>query len=165
MDDIRYQAYLDFKDAAQREDPEFILKTYGRVRCVLAKEERLLQRKLENPVHDRTGKPLNKRTIQKYRANVEQTKRHLQAKELAIRMLEKFGILGNERKSIDEILADYWPGKDIPIEDRAWIQALREIKKERDGWRAWRENIIHKIKTCQEDCPLIDFSKLIIQIY
>jgi hypothetical protein len=164
MDDIQYQAWLAFKDAAQRKDPEFIFTTYERVKYALAKEERLLHRKLENPVHDRTGKPLNKHTIQKYKTQVEQTRRFLKAKELAIRMLRKFGILGNERKSIDEILADYWPGKDIPIEDRAWVQALREIKKERDGWRAWRENMIHKMKTCQEDCPLIDFCKLIMQI-
>jgi len=118
---------------------------------------------LRNPVHYHTGKPLHEQTIQEYKADLKRTTKWLRALEIALEMLKKYGFMGNGKKSINEILSAY-PERDVSPEDAPWIEALREIKKERGEFRAWRESMIHKIKTCQEDCPLKEFCKSIMRI-
>jgi len=155
MNDIQYQALREFKHIADREDPEFIFEAQKNVTSVLNREQKRYRKKLKNPVHYATGKPLTQSTMGKYKASIESTKTHLVALELAIEMLKKYGFLGNGRKSINEVLALY-PGE-ISKEDKPWIEVLRGIKKARDERKADREKLIHRIRTCTEECPLKEF--------
>lgn len=154
MNDIQYTALREFKHIADREDPEFIFEVQKNVTSVYNWERKRYRKKLKNPVHHQTGKPLKQVTLDIYKSNIRSTENHLAGIDLAIEMLKKYGFLGNGRKSINEVLALY-PGE-ISKEDKPWIEALREIKNARDERKADREKIIHRIRTCTEECPLKD---------
>jgi len=158
MDAIKEKALCEFEWNADRKDPEYILEVRKNVLSVQKREQKRLGKKLKNPVHYRTGKPLNERTIQNYKASIEDTKEHLAALDLAIEKLNQYHLLGEGRKSINEVLASF-QGKEIPKDEKPWIEALNRIKKTWGEREAYREKIFHILRTCQQNCPLKDLWK------
>jgi len=154
MNDIQSIALRDFKWIAGRSDPEYIFESKKGAISFLKRETNRYRKKFKNPVHWATGKPLKEATLKAYKAELESLERYVASKEVVIERLKKYGILGDGRKSINEVLALY-PGE-ISKEDKPWIEVLKEIKNARDERKADREKIIHRIKTCTEECPLKD---------
>ncbi|MCK4830786.1 hypothetical protein KA005_84525 [bacterium] len=154
MEDIQYEALREFKYLADRSDPEYIFESQKNAISFLKRETKRYRKKFKNPVHWATGKPLKENTLKQYKAYLADLERYVAGIEVAIEMLKKYGILGDGRKSINEVLALY--SGELSEEDKPWIEILREIKNTHNERKAYREKIIHRIKTCPEECPLKD---------
>lgn len=155
MSEIKIEAFREFREYADRQNPEYIFEIYENVSRSHARNLKRYRQKSKNPVNCRTGKLLHKDTLKKYQADIESTTKHLLSMELAIEMLNKFGLVGNEKRSINDI-QEYYRNKEVPYDDQVCLAILEDIKKEKDAAIAKRERMIHQIKTCPRDCPLKD---------
>ena len=157
MNDIQYQALREFEYMADRNDPEYILGVRENVAHRVKWYEKRYRKKLKKPFHHQTGKPLKENTLKQYKAEMEHSKIDLAYMDLAIQKLTQYDIIGDEKKSINEVLALY-DGK-VPKEEKPWLGALRKISYTWKDREVCRDKIICRLRTCQEDCILKDMLK------
>ena len=89
-------AIKEFKWYATGKDPEYILEHYRWLVSRLVER----RRKLKNPFHYSTGKPLEAITIKYYRRDLPRWQRSVQETKEAIRMMITCGILGNGKSKL-----------------------------------------------------------------
>ena len=89
-------AIKEFKFYATRKDPELILEHYRGIVSRLVER----RRKLKNPFHYSTRKPLKAITIKYYRSDLLHWQRSVQQTKEAIRMMITCGILGNGKSKL-----------------------------------------------------------------
>lgn len=86
----------EFKWHATGKDPEYILEHYRWIVRRLVER----QRKLKNPFHYSTGKPLKAITINYYRRDLPRWQQSVQQTKEAIKMMIICGILGNGKSKL-----------------------------------------------------------------
>ena len=112
-------AINEFKFYATRKDPECILEHYRWLVSRLVER----RRKLKNPFHHRTGKPLKAITIKYYRSNLLHYQQSVQEMKEAIRMMIICDILGNGKSKL----------KLHPKVTHSFLKRILEQVKEKEG--------------------------------
>ena len=110
-------AIKEFKWYATGKDPEYILEHYRWLVSRLVER----RRKLKNPFHYSTGKPLEAITIKYYRRDLPRWQRSVQQTKEAIRMMITCGILGNGKSRLHS--------KVTP----SFLKRILEVEKEKEA--------------------------------